>query len=458
VDLCTRLTGGGPALLDPCSPIFAEGLVDVVREVAAPTWRGAGLLLCDPVRTYLLDLDRTSGAERPDAPRVLLVDTDDPAPTAEALAAAEGSREVVHLRPAQLGAGCRSALRDALLRARLHGAVLHAAEPGCPDAVAAVLAAPLHLVLGRDWRPHVGDVAHEAVPAPPASPLARARASHALATLAQRVELAHTWDDLVLPAATMARLRELSSAVSRREQVFGDWGFRRSSGGYSSLRMLFTGESGTGKTMSAAVVAHEAGLELFQVDVSAVVSKYIGETEKNLERIFRAAEGSDALLFFDEADALFGKRSEVSDAHDRYANIEASYLLQRVERYDGVLVLATNLAVNMDEAFSRRIHGEIEFPLPDEAARKTLWRKAFPRGAPLGEDVDAALLAAQFPLTGGEIRNIALAAAFLAAHERTPIEASHVMRSIARQRHRQGKLPTFAEFGEYLRLVRVEGG
>jgi SpoVK/Ycf46/Vps4 family AAA+-type ATPase len=270
------------------------------------------------------------------------------------------------------------------------------------------------------------------------------------------VPLVYGWDDLVLPAPTAARLREFAGALVSRGEVFDGWGFRRLAGGHCSLRVLFTGASGTGKTMSAAVIARQAGLELFQVDISAVVSKYIGETEKNLEAVFRVAEGSDVLLFFDEADALFGKRSEVSDAHDRYANIEAAYLLQRVERYDGVLILATNIAANMDEAFGRRLHAEIEFPLPDEQARERLWRKAFPPAAPVAADVDPALLARQFQLTGGEIRNVALASAFLAAYEGRPIGLAHVMRSLARQRHRQGKLPTLAEFGQYLHLVRAE--
>ena len=171
---------------------------------------------------------------------------------------------------------------------------------------------------------------------------------------------------------------------------------------------MFSGASGTGKTMSAAVVARELGLDLFRIDLSAVVSKYIGETEKNLERIFKAAEGSNAILFFDEADALFGKRSEVKDAHDRYANIEVAYLLQRMETYDGVLILATNLAKHIDEAFSRRIHVEIDFPLPDEVQRERLWRLLIPHAAPTAADVDYEFLARQFPLTGGEIRNVAL--------------------------------------------------
>ena len=449
VDLCQRLIGGGAELLNPRSPLFADGLVEVIRAADDGTWRGSGLVLADPARTYLLGLDRTEPVGRPERRRVLLVQSGDTLGVATQLAAEDG-REVVRADEQQGRALC-----DLLIHARLRGQVLHSPVPATPAVAEAVLAVPVHLVLGAEWLPHLGEVEYETA-VPTATAASRVRARHDLASLAQRVPLTYTWDDLVLPSATLARLRELSSAVGKREEVFDRWGFRRLSGGHSSLRMLFTGSSGTGKTMSAAVVARGAGVELFQVDVSAVVSKYIGETEKNLEAIFWAAQGSDVMLFFDEADALFGKRSEVSDAHDRYANIEASYLLQRIERYDGVLILASNLASNMDEAFSRRMHGEIEFPLPDKNAREALWRMAFPPSAPVADDVNPALLASQFQLTGGEIRNVALAAAFLAAHERTPIGVSHVMRSLARQRHRQGKLPSLAEFGQYLHLVRAE--
>ncbi len=169
------------------------------------------------------------------------------------------------------------------------------------------------------------------------------------------------------------------------------------------LRRLGNGQDDVGRGRGARL-----GLDLFRIDLSAVVSKYIGETEKNLERIFKAAEGSNAILFFDEADALFGKRSEVKDAHDRYANIEVAYLLQRMETYDGVLILATNLAKHIDEAFSRRIHVEIDFPLPDAVQRERLWRLLIPSAAPTAADVDYEFLARQFPLTGGEIRNVAL--------------------------------------------------
>jgi hypothetical protein len=444
---------GGTTLLDSRSSLFTDGLVEVVRTASEPTWRGAGLLLADPVRMHLLGIDRTRASARAAPRRVVLVESGDSGRSATVLASQErcevaqvGEKHSAHDRP----------LTDLLIRARLRGQVLHAPTPGAADAVEAILAAPIHLVLGREWLPHLGAVEFETVIGPRVTPATAARSRHALATLAQPVRLTYTWNDLVLPSPTMARLRELASALASRDTVFDEWGFRRLSGGHSSVRMLFSGASGTGKTMSAAVLAREVGLELFQVDVSAVVSKYIGETEKNLEAIFRAAEGSDVVLLFDEADALFGKRSEVADAHDRYANIETSYLLQRMERYDGVLILATNLTANMDEAFSRRLHGEIQFPLPDEPARQELWRKAFPSVAPVGDDVTPALLAAQFQITGGDIRNVALAAAFLASHECAPIGLAHVMRALARQRHRQGKIPTLAEFGQYLHLVRAD--
>jgi hypothetical protein len=273
--------------------------------------------------------------------------------------------------------------------------------------------------------------------------------------LAAPVERAVMWDDLVLPAATLRRLHELASAIREREHVFDTWSFARLNGS-RSVRALFSGGSGTGKTMSASVIARELGLRLCRVDLSTVVSKYVGETERNLEAVFRATELGNAMLMFDEADALFGKRSVVSDAQDRYANIEVAYLLQRMETYDGVLLLATNLASNMDDAFSRRIHFEIDFPMPDQPARERLWAGALPPEAPVDDDVDLDLLARMVPLSGGEIRNAALTAAFLAAHDERPIGMAHLVRAVARQRGRQGKLPTVAEFGDYLHLVSAE--
>jgi hypothetical protein len=285
---------------------------------------------------------------------------------------------------------------------------------------------------------------------------ARLERSTALNALAQRVPLVHEWSDLVLPGPTMCRLREFASAIRCREMVFREWSFLREAG-TTSLRALFSGASGTGKTLAASVVARDLGLDLFRIDLSAVVSKYIGETEKNLERIFSAAEGSNAILLFDEADALFGKRSEVKDAHDRYANIEVAYLLQRMETHDGVMILASNLSKHLDEAFSRRINVDIEFPVPDEEQRERLWRLLLPTAAPTKGDLDIRFLATRFPLTGGEIRNVALSAAFLAAYEGGGISMNHVVRALARQRRKQGKLPSASEFGDYLVTVHGEG-
>ena len=287
---------------------------------------------------------------------------------------------------------------------------------------------------------------------------ARERAAVGFDGLVERVAPTYTWGDLVLPTGTMARVRELAAAVRLRRQVFDEWSLGRLVGGHSSVRALFAGPSGTGKTMSAAVLARELGLELHRVDLSALVSKYIGETEKNLAKVFTAAEQSAAILFFDEADALFGKRTEVKDAHDRYANIETSFMLQRMETFDGVVILATNLAGNLDEAFSRRIQFHVEFPMPDASLREQLWRKALPSSAPVDDDVDPAFLAGMFPMTGGDVRNASLIAAFLAARDGTPIAMRHLVTALARQRRQQGKVPSVSEFKDYLRLVRDEDG
>jgi len=285
---------------------------------------------------------------------------------------------------------------------------------------------------------------------------ARRQSSTGLEALATRVDLVHCWDHLILPAATLRRLKEFAGAIRHREKVFREWSFLRQSNGRASLTALFSGSSGTGKTMSAGVVARELGLELYRIDLSSVVSKYIGETEGNLERVFRAAEGSNAILFFDEADALFGKRSEVNDAHDRYANMEIAYLLQRMETYDGVMILATNLAQNIDEAFSRRIQFEIEYPLPDEESRERLWRLLLPEAAPRNPDIDYEFLAKQFAVAGGDIRNVVLDAAFLAANEGTSIGMSQIVRALVRQRKKQGKLPSASEFRQYFEFVRAD--
>jgi AAA+ superfamily predicted ATPase len=265
------------------------------------------------------------------------------------------------------------------------------------------------------------------------------RSTAELATLARRVRPTRRWDDIVLPPDTRAQLQELCSRVSRRRRVLDEWGFRRQLTLGRGTVALFTGGPGTGKTLAAEIVASDLKLDLCKVDLSGVVSKYIGETEKNLSRIFAAAERANAILFFDEADALFGKRSEVRDSHDRYANIETSYLLQKMEEYDGVAILATNLRQNLDESFIRRIAFTVHFPFPDEASRLDIWRTVWPLETPLADDVDLGLLAGTFKLAGGNIKNIAIAAAFLAAEDGQVVTMAGLLHATRREYQKLGK-------------------
>jgi hypothetical protein len=242
---------------------------------------------------------------------------------------------------------------------------------------------------------------------------ALARIRPALDQLAQRIEPKARWADLKLPASEAALLQQIADQVAQRSTVYDDWGFRDRMNRGLSISVLFAGESGTGKTMAAEVIASELGLSLYRIDLSAVVSKYIGETEKNLRKLFDAAEDGGSILFFDEADALFGKRSEVKDSHDRYANIEVNYLLQRLESFRGLAILATNQRGALDSAFLRRLRFVVNFPFPGLAERKAIWASAFPAQlaiAPL--DVDRL---ARLALSGGSIQGIALNAAFMAA-------------------------------------------
>lgn len=273
----------------------------------------------------------------------------------------------------------------------------------------------------------------------------RQQSAHKLGELAVKVEPHYGWDDIVLPDDKVAHLRELAAQVRHHYRVYDAWGFGKKLSRGKGLSALFTGPPGTGKTMAAEVLAHDLGLDLYKVDLSGVVSKYVGETEKNLARIFSEAEASNAILFFDEADALFGKRTEVSDAHDRYANIETSYLLQKMEEYEGVVILATNLRENMDEAFTRRIRFIVEFPFPDESNRLRIWQTHFPAEAPVSPDIDYAYLAREFPVAGGNIKNIVLNAAFLAAEEGSAaaggvIGMEHILHGARREFEKMGKL------------------
>jgi SpoVK/Ycf46/Vps4 family AAA+-type ATPase len=241
----------------------------------------------------------------------------------------------------------------------------------------------------------------------------RESARGGLDALAQRIDSRATFDDLVVPASMGAQLREIAGQLRYRQQVYDEWGFGERNSRGLGIAALFSGESGTGKTLAAEAIANEARLDLYRIDLASVVSKYIGETEKNLSRLFDAAEHSGAVLLFDEADALFGKRSEVKDSHDRYANIEVAYLLQRVESYRGLAILTTNMKSALDRAFLRRIRFLVQFPFPDDSARKEIWRRQFPSTAPL-DRVDFAALA-RLQLSGGNIRSVVLNAAFHAA-------------------------------------------
>ncbi|MBS0168331.1 MAG: ATP-binding protein [Nitrospira sp.] len=240
-----------------------------------------------------------------------------------------------------------------------------------------------------------------------------------LELLAQRIEPKATWEDIVLPEPELKLLHELAAQVANRTRVYSDWGFAAKRSRGLSINALFAGESGTGKTMAAEVLANDLRLSLFRIDLSAVVSKYIGETEKNLRRLFDAAEDGGAILFFDEADALFGKRSDVKDSHDRYANIEINYLLQRIEAYRGLAILATNRKSALDQAFMRRIRFVVEFRAHGIQERKAIWERVFPRETETAQlDFDRL---AQLNLNGGNINNVAMNAAFLAAGAGTPV-------------------------------------
>lgn len=248
---------------------------------------------------------------------------------------------------------------------------------------------------------------------------AMASARPRLETLAQRLDCKATWEGIVLPAKEVKLLRQIASQMALRCKVYDDWGFRDTMNRGLGISVLFAGDSGTGKTMAAEVLANALRLDLYRIDLSAVVSKYIGETEKNLRRLFDAAEDGGAILFFDEADALFGKRSEVKDSHDRYANIEINYLLQRIEAYRGLAILATNMKSALDTAFMRRLRFVVRFPFPGASERKEIWRKSFPAQTPTdGLDLDRL---SRLNIPGGSIHRIALNAAFLAAGEGVPV-------------------------------------
>ena len=269
---------------------------------------------------------------------------------------------------------------------------------------------------------------------------ARSHSNPRLATLARKIDPRYGWADIILPKDQIAQLREMISTVQARPIVLDTWGVGKKLVSSRGVTALFSGPPGTGKTMAAEIIASALGLDLYKIDLSTVVSKFIGETEKNIERIFKEAEQSNAILFFDEADALFGKRSEVKDSHDRYANIEISYLLQRMEAYDGVTILATNLRANLDEAFTRRLQFSINFPFPEEEYRLRIWKTLIPDEVPTDDDIDYNYLAERFRFSGGNIRNVIVTATYLAAADGGLVSMGHFLHGTRRELQKMGRL------------------
>lgn len=270
-----------------------------------------------------------------------------------------------------------------------------------------------------------------------------------LSALAEQIPTVFDWEDLVLPEDLKKQIQECCYFFQYRKQVYDTWGMGEHISYGRGLHILLGGPSGTGKTMLAQVIANALDLTVYQIDLSSVVSKYIGETEKNLEKIFDEAQKGSCVLFFDEMDALFGKRSETKDAHDKYANMETAYLLQRLEQYDGIVIMATNYLSNIDEAFYRRIHFVFHIPLPDAAQRLLLWQKAFPDHAPLSSEIDFAFLSEQFPLSGAKIKSVALSAAVFAAAHASTIGMQQIIQALAMELYKQNRTLCREDFGKY---------
>lgn len=284
----------------------------------------------------------------------------------------------------------------------------------------------------------------------------RAQSTTNLSSLAQKITPLFIWKDIILPHDCLNHMKEICLHIKHRQQVFSEWNFDQKISLGKGTSALFAGLPGTGKTMAAEVIANELALDLYKIDLSTVVSKYIGETEKNLSRIFQEAETSNAILFFDEADALFGKRSEVKDSHDRYANIEINYLLQKMEEYLGMVILATNFQKNIDEAFTRRLRFIVDFPFPDRRYRARIWSGIFPSEMPRSRDIAYDFLAKKFDISGGHIKNIALGAAFLAAENSGVVGMKHIIRAAKREFQKMGRMVVKSDFDEYFDLLESE--
>ncbi|MER5203224.1 ATP-binding protein [Streptomyces sp. NPDC002825] len=450
-----RLTGGG-VVLGPLEALPDQpGVRDRLLHTVCATLRGVPLL------TY-----GTSGWEpawAADTPVTLPVAT--PAPDRHA----ERWRHALERALTELTERSGPALSAGAGSAESARAVDGAAAPTdrvrdgspaeAPDVEALSLSVAAHRLDAGQLRRAAGTaVRAAALDGRPVSPddlrtAVRGQSGAGLARLARRVEPAVGWDDLVLPPPTHRQLRELAVRARHRDQVLGQWGMRPGGGRGRGVIALFAGSSGTGKTMSAEVVAADLGMDLYVVDLSTVVDKYVGETEKNLERIFTEASSVNAVLLFDEADAIFGKRSEVKDAHDRHANVESAYLLQRMESFDGIAVLTTNLRANLDEAFTRRLDVIADFPVPDASQRLALWERCLGDRLPRADDLDLDFCAERFELAGGNIRACAVTAAYAAAAAGGSLTMTQLVTAVAEEYRKLGRLVLAGEFGPYLAEV-----
>lgn len=278
--------------------------------------------------------------------------------------------------------------------------------------------------------------------------------NHKISSNATLIKAKHTWNELVLNPNEKEILRDACDQIRYKHIVYEKWGMNKRLLYGRGLSMLFSGPPGTGKTMAAQVVANELGLELYKVDLSQVISKYIGETEKKLNQLFNEAKESNVILFFDETDAIFGKRTEVKDSHDKNANVETSYLLQKMEEYDGITIMTTNYIENIDKAFFRRISYVIHFAFPDSDARKKIWMKMYPEEMPLSKDIDFDYLSTQFEISGGNIKNVVVASAFMAARDSKNVEMKHIIKALKYELTKQGKILLKEDFGPYGYLIK----
>ena len=346
-------------------------------------------------------------------------------------------------------------VRAALWRDRLDGALASGADP--TDATAHFVLDPHQIARAAQAASRYALADQTAMTGAHLRAGARSQNASGLQRLARRIAPSITFADLVLPPTVLTLLSELAARARHRDRVLDEWRMRPGGGRGRGVAGLFAGDPGTGKTMSAEAVAGLLGMDLYTVNLASVVSKYIGETEKNLERIFTEAAGINGVLLFDEADAIFGKRSEVKDAHDRYANVESAYLLQRMETFDGIALLATNLRANLDEAFTRRLDVVVDFPLPDAALREQLWGRCLSSHLPHTDDIDLPFLAGSFELAGGHIRSAAITAAYLAAQSDRPVSMLDLVGAVAREYRKLGRLTLDTEFGPYLPMLVAAG-